>query len=280
MQKRTRIIAVIFFLLAPLFLPKTSSVYAAVVINEMLPKMTNPSHQWIELYNNGSESVSLNMWKLENSNGTTSSFIINASGIIAPHGFLVYPQTQTNITMYPEGDTIRLLDDKNTVMDSQSYPSTLGFSTTIGRTIDGGGVWAVCTTGTPEKPNTCPTPSDTPTPTQGPTNTPTSLPVPTEEAVQPPPAAVTAAPAVNPVQNVLGITLPKVSPTVTPTPLDESVIAIEVPKTIKVPKAFLVQMAIIGGAWIMLAIIAIWQHGWKRKRKIFHPPPPTLPPLA
>ncbi len=64
----------VFILLLLAFLtpqiPKFHTVvYASVVINELYPKPSDEQSEWIELYNSGSESVSLNLWKLENTEG-------------------------------------------------------------------------------------------------------------------------------------------------------------------------------------------------------------------
>lgn len=198
-------------------------VHAAVVINEILPKTADTAKSWIELYNSGSEPVSLDRWTLENITAPTT-FMMNASNIIAAHGFLTLPQTQTGITFSPEGDSLKLYDDKRTLMDQQGYPGILGYNTSMGRSVDGGGVWTMCTPpATYNKANVCPPPPDTPTPTA--TLMPTYTPIPTvpaaaviipTEAVAPSgfAALITQAPA------VLGtITSPTPTPTKSPAQL-------------------------------------------------------------
>ncbi len=66
-----------------------STAFAAVVINEMYPKYADPAWEWVELYNTGSESVSLDRWKLAHTAGDGEPFILNASAVIQPHGFLL-----------------------------------------------------------------------------------------------------------------------------------------------------------------------------------------------
>jgi len=177
------------FFLSPFLFTDRLDVFAAVVINEIYPKPAAPSEsmEWIELYNNGPESVSLDRWTLENSTGEKKTFILNASAIIAPNGFLTFPKSQTGLNLHDEGDTVRLSDVNNNVVDSQSYPSILGYSTSVGRSTDGSGSWVICTTpATYNKPNNCPPPAPTPTPlptstpTPNPTPTPTSTPTPTQ----------------------------------------------------------------------------------------------------
>lgn len=230
-----------------------TSVYAAVVINEIFPKTVDIKEEWVELYNTGSETVSLNLWTLANTEGTAKTFVIGADWIIAPHGYLTFNQQRTGITFNINGDTVRLTDDKNTLADSQSYISTLGYNTSMGRSPDGGTSWTVCTTATANKSNDCPpaTPTPTASPAPQPTNTPlptaTGIPVPTES--QPPKAT-----------GVLGATA---APTPTPTPQTDNLITIPVPNAIAVSKTLAVQIAVVAGVWIMLAFIALS----RRKRK-------------
>lgn len=153
-----------------------SLVFGAIVINEVFPKTSDPKYSWVELYNNGTESVSLDRWTLASS---TKSFMMNASSIIVPNGFLTFSGSQTSLEFNKEGDTVKLTDDKGVQVDNQSYPGTLGYNTAIGRTTDGGGVWVICSTGTQNQKNDCPEPSPTPTLTPTPTRalTPTNTPV-------------------------------------------------------------------------------------------------------
>jgi len=172
------------FFLSPFF--TNSSLSAAVLINELYPKTEPIANEWVELYNTESDPVSLDRWKLQNSVGTVTTFIPNASVFIAPHGFLTFTGSQTGISFSKEGDTVRLFDEKNNEVDSQWYPGILGYNTAMGRTSDGGGVWALCTIPTYDKPNNCPQPSPTPAPVQSEltslpanTSTPTTKPLPT-----------------------------------------------------------------------------------------------------
>lgn len=156
-----------------------STVFAAVVINEIYPKYSDPAWEWVELYNTGSESVLLDRWKLDHTAGDAESYILNASATIQPHGFLTLFGSQTSINFSIEGDTVRLFDANGTLADSKSYPGTLGYNTAMGRSTDGGDSWVICApnphAATPNKPNNCPIPTSTPTPipTQPPSNTPT-----------------------------------------------------------------------------------------------------------
>jgi hypothetical protein len=264
-----------FFLLLPFLSAGRLSVNASVVINEILPKTDDVTQQWIELYNNGPESVSLNLWALQNTNGTSKTYNMGAL-MISGRGFLLFPQTQTGITFDMGGDTVRLTDDKNTPVDTQSYQGTLGYYTSMGRTVDGGGVWAVCTDKTPGQTNTCPVPTATPSPTPGPTNTPTPLPLPAVPTDTP--ADLLPTLASSPVTDLLGVAYapgPKPSPTIK----DENNIQFEIPNRISVSKKLLIQISVITGAWIVLAGIAFIHTRLKKRRRVSQMPP-QVPPVV
>lgn len=165
----------LFFLLYTFFPVK--SVYAAIYINEIYPKTEDISKQWVELYNSGDESVSLDRWKLENSSGEITSFTFNASALIQPKSFLLFYQTQTGINLNKSGDSVKLTDEKNNLIDQQRYEGILGYNMSVGKSNDGGFGWSVCTVATPDKPNNCPAPTNTPIP---PTLFPTDTPKPSE----------------------------------------------------------------------------------------------------
>jgi hypothetical protein len=247
------------YFLSPVFVGGLTVVHAAVVINEIFPKTEDVTLEWIELYNTGDTSVSLNQWKLSHSAGDAKSFIFNAR-VIDPHGFMLFSQPDTGISLDKSGDTVRLMDDRGTTIDSQSYLGTLGYNTSMGRSPDGGISWTACTVATANKPNDCPqaTPTQTPTPTPIPTNTPiptaTGIPVPTENQLQ---GALTYQPADT--NSVLGSTT---APSPSPTPMD-NLFTIRVPNMIAISRPLAIQILVVLGAWIMLVFIALA----RRKRK-------------
>jgi hypothetical protein len=186
-----------------------SPVHATVVINEIFPKS---DREWIELYNTGSESVTLDRWTLQNTRGEKNIFYFNASSVISPKNFLTLSREQTGLTLDDEGDTVRLLDMNHNQIDSQGYFSILGFNVSVGRSVDGEGAWAICALATENAPNNCPVP--TPAPTDIPPYTPTAAPTATIFPTDPPMQQTTSAP------KILGTTVhPTTPPTGAPTPL-------------------------------------------------------------
>ncbi len=248
---RLFICAVGLFLLSPLY--TNSSAHAAVVINELYPKTEPVTYEWVELYNTGSEAVSLDRWHLDHTAGDVKSFILNAGAVIGPHGFLTFSGSQTAISFSIEGDTVRLFDVNGTLVDSKSYPGILGYNTSMGQSTDGSGTWTLCTTSTYNMPNDCPQPSPTPTPV--PTNTPqpkadlplTGTPTPTSVPTKIPPPIPTPTPTRQTFGSfVLGA---KDIPSPTPTPDQTSL-------TVKMDRILAYQILTIAAAWGIIAVIA------------------------
>ncbi len=178
----------------------------------------NPSHEWIELFNNGSTPIDLTGWRLVSSDGTPD---IALSGVIPPGGYFLLERDQNAIIDIPadliyagalsdEGESLSLYDPSSNLVDSANgnggaWPA--GNSTTfssmerIGTLADSDSSWFTNNGvmrngldfnedpiwGTPRSSNSLtPTPSptitrtSTPTPTRTPTLTltPTVTPTP------------------------------------------------------------------------------------------------------
>jgi hypothetical protein len=262
-QPFLRIVVFILFFLSPLY---TTPAYAAVVINELVPKMEPATGEWVELYNTGSESVSLDLWHIDHTETDAKSFILNAGARIEPHGFLTFSGTQTAISFSVQGDTVRLFDASGTLVDSKSYPGTLGYNTSMGRSTDGGDGWVECApdpyVATPNTNNNCP-PAPTPTPTVAPFPTATAAPTPTPLPTQTP----IPTPTPTPTQQTFGSFLP--SPTQTrvlgaenatsPAPTSD-----QTKLTLKIDKILAFQILAVAIAWSIIAVVAYVRQKKKR----------------
>ncbi len=265
--------AIILFLLSPLF--TNSSAHAAVVINELLPKTDPSSYEWIELYNTGSESVYLDRWHLDHTAGDSKSFILPANALIQPHGFLIFLGSQTAISFSVEGDTARLFDANGTLVDSKSYPGTLGYNTSIGRSTDGGDGWVICApdplyNATPDKPNNCPpAPTPTPTSTPFPTATSTPTPLPTATPIPTPQPKADRPLADTPARQTFGSMLPSpaeirilgAADTTFPTPAPDLTHL-----TLKIDKILTFQIFAVAAAWSVIAVAAYVRR--KKRRRL------------
>lgn len=237
-----------------LFLPKvnenTNHIFGAVVINEVFPKTDDASQTWIELYNNGNDSVSLDRWSIENTFGTQQSFSLNASTIVPGKSFVILPQSQYGFTLNKEGDTLRLFDSSGTKVDEQSFFGIIGYYQSMGRSTDGEGIWTNCTNPTKNSSNNCiaPTPTATPIPTETPA--PTMTPYPTNTPITASP--VSANPTLPQTTSILPENSPLL-PTITPPIATSSQPAF--------PIAIVVLVLIII-VWIIIIGIIMW----KKKR--------------
>jgi len=181
---RVKLPAFIFstLLLFLLFLILPGNIFAKVVINEISPAS---SPEWVEIYNDGSDSVSLNGYIIyfSSSTDTSQKKIFCSSQLINPHSFLIIEIS--GYFLNNNGDSV-LLEDDGSIIDSISYGSgktlpKLSSSQSGKRDPDGSENWVVVDS--PIKNGdivsfNCPTLTPTLTPT--PVSTPTLTPVPTQ----------------------------------------------------------------------------------------------------
>lgn len=95
-----------------------------IFINELLPSAqgADEENEWIELYNLNDFSVDLAGWKIQDSVGTKTTYIIPEGKTILANGYLVFSRPETQITLNNEQDTISLLTPSDKAVDSVSYP--------------------------------------------------------------------------------------------------------------------------------------------------------------
>jgi len=89
-----------------------------LVVNEVLPAPSSGNNEWVELFNNTSEAISLTGWTLlnkEGSNFTTTTL----SGEIAPDEFLIIEDINGNLNN--SGDTVILKDSTGQIIDQIVY---------------------------------------------------------------------------------------------------------------------------------------------------------------
>lgn len=251
-----RLLAVVgVFFLMPL-LSLSPPAYASVVINEIYPKPSDETGEWIELYNSGPDSVTLDGWKIENSNGEKKTYQI--TGTTVPNGgFLRLNQSQTGIQLFNEGDSVHLYDTGNNQVDVQGFPSILGYNNSVGRSSDGGGAWTFCEVPTPNVPNKCPPPTLPPSPIPTESPVPTVTPLPTNTPV----LTFTPVPTVSqqPVQSeVKGITYE-------PTPLPTISLADTAKEEERRSLGLALLLVAIG--WSVLALIAFLHNKYRRRKQ-------------
>jgi len=142
----------------------------SVCINEFLPKPVAMS-EFIELYNYGSEAVSLVGWQVGASPGTDceNANYKSLTGTLSPGGYLAIYGLQLSDSA---GCVLLLRDGAQIASKTYTSPQS-GLS--IGRWPDGGSQWRSNLTSSPGRSNTSPPPSpaQTATPSRTSTRTPT-----------------------------------------------------------------------------------------------------------
>ncbi len=97
----SRVAVFLFFFLFPFFIKATDP----VAINEIawMGTLNSANDEWIELYNNAGNSISLDSWRLIAQDGTPK---INLSGVIPANGFYLLERTDDNTVPKISADKI------------------------------------------------------------------------------------------------------------------------------------------------------------------------------
>ncbi len=130
-----------------------------IVLNEIFPRpgagAAPNDREYIELYNNGSESVDVIGWNISQISGSSEMMHeVVASGAasaemqpyngastnIAPGGFLILEFGGGSSRLNDGGDIVRLYDAANELADEYAYPSTAAGKAHV-RFPDGIGIW-------------------------------------------------------------------------------------------------------------------------------------------
>ncbi|GMU85785.1 MAG: hypothetical protein AMXMBFR48_10270 [Ignavibacteriales bacterium] len=109
----------------------------ALVINEIMYQPADGEPEWIELYNNSSDTVSLNNWKIRDVYTTPAATTIRENYSVLPRGYLVLAKDSTLNeyhkvipspvitlslpTLNNDQDGVLLIDDRGIIIDSVVY---------------------------------------------------------------------------------------------------------------------------------------------------------------
>lgn len=94
-----------------------------IFINEIMasPEGPDEENEWIELYNSNNFETDLSGWKIQDSTGAQTTYIIPKNTKIAENGFLVFKRINTKITLNNDGDGLALLSPNNEIQYSISF---------------------------------------------------------------------------------------------------------------------------------------------------------------
>lgn len=103
-------------------LPKYSD---HIIINEIVPAPTDGSaNEYIEIFNTGEDIVELSGWFLDDIDGGSSPYKIPEGVSIAPFGFVLFYNYQSEIILNDDGDSVRLTDPNGDIKDTVSYSNS------------------------------------------------------------------------------------------------------------------------------------------------------------
>lgn len=115
-------------------------------INEFVANPeTTFTTEWVEIYNLGATVVSLSGWTIKDAVGTSHS--LTSLGSISPLSFKTRDIAEGFLNN-TGGDTVKLVDPSSTVVDSHTYSTSVANDQSIGRDVDGTGIFKNCTTPT------------------------------------------------------------------------------------------------------------------------------------
>jgi len=136
--------------------PPTTTYPSGVYINEVLPNPegADETEEYIELYNSNNFDVSLTGWKLQDKNGTTTTYTFPTGATILAENFLILKRTETKIMLNNDEDGLDLITPDQKIIDSINFSKApLGQSYNLI-----GNSWSWSTTLTPGTKNIITTP--------------------------------------------------------------------------------------------------------------------------
>lgn len=125
----------IVILLFVIFL--SDDVLASLKINEIYPAPSSGEFEWVEIYNDGTDSVNLTSYFLEDSANKQIRFL---SSTIDPQGFVT--ATSSSI-LNNDGDTVNLKNNQEEILDFVNYSEKFGSEKSFARCPDGSGSWFI-----------------------------------------------------------------------------------------------------------------------------------------
>ncbi len=96
-----------------------------LVISEILPHLSSSAtEEFIEIYNNSSETVDLTGWQLDDSVGGSAPFVIKNGTTIMANSYRAFFKSETKLALNDDGDAVRLIDPNNEVRSQIYYGQT------------------------------------------------------------------------------------------------------------------------------------------------------------
>lgn len=125
-----------------------------IVFNEILPSPegADAENEWIEIFNQNDFEVDLSGWAIQDTTGSTKTYILNSK--IPALGYLVFKRPETKITLNNTGDGLNLFNPNGEIVGSVTSGKA-SLAQSYNKTQSG---WAWSITLTPGAKNIVPTP--------------------------------------------------------------------------------------------------------------------------
>lgn len=96
-----------------------------IYINEVLPNPEGPDEtdEWLELYNSNNFDVDLSNWKIQDTEGTVSTYIFPLGSKILANSFLTYKRPATKIMLNNDKDGLNLIFPNEKIAASLNFVS-------------------------------------------------------------------------------------------------------------------------------------------------------------
>ncbi|MEK9173930.1 MAG: lamin tail domain-containing protein, partial [Patescibacteria group bacterium] len=104
--------------------PAESPLNTTVTINELLPNPLPSEEEFIELYNNSAEAVSLSGWTLHDAS-KNGKYTFPKDTTIASDSFLVIPKSLFHFALNNSNEILTLRDSKERTVDTITYPKSI-----------------------------------------------------------------------------------------------------------------------------------------------------------
>lgn len=100
---------------------------SGIIFNEILPSPEgeDAEEEWVEIFNENSFEVDISGWKISDTTGKTTSYLLPEGTKIGNRGFLVLRRPETKIVLNNDGDGLRLLNPNGETEDEMAYEKTV-----------------------------------------------------------------------------------------------------------------------------------------------------------
>lgn len=85
------------------------------------PEGADETNEWIELFNSNNSTVDLSGWKIQDADGSLTTYAFPSDAKMASNEYLTVKRTETKIALNNEGDGLNLMSPDGKIRDSVSY---------------------------------------------------------------------------------------------------------------------------------------------------------------